>query len=80
MDYPFPKIQMVLNKTQKKIIPKYPKNGEDYSFEENLADWNCLYYDVLRSLQRRVQPESEILNNSSKHISHIDDNITTNKG
>mgnify|MGYP003995383067 FL=1 len=38
MDYPFPKIQMVLNKTQKKIIPKYPKNGEDYSFEENLAD------------------------------------------
>jgi hypothetical protein len=38
----------------------YPIN---YNFEENLADGNCFYYAVIRSMQRKAYPTENPLNN-----------------
>ena len=55
----------------------YPKMGGNWSYEENLADGNCLYYSVLRSLQRRLDPTSNPLNNSNKRILHNNNLLLT---
>ena len=56
----------LMNETEKRLMPfpetrvgdpiGYPIEGKNWSYEENPADGNCLYYSVLRALERRISP------------------------
>jgi len=61
----------IMRETEKRLMPYpvtrvgdhlgYPIEGTNWSYEENPADGNCLYYSVLRALERRISPNKNQL-------------------
>jgi len=59
----------IMRETEKRLMPfpvtrvgdhlGYPIEGTNWSYEENPADGNCLYYSVLRALERRISPNKK---------------------